>query len=238
MFLRRQAVAPRHDTREGAIILKQIGERIGIGKYFPYKTMDELVAWQLEGTGFSMEDFDAKGFVAYGKDQIFWDRKDGLKLKSPSGKIEFKSSLLEGAGYKSFPEYEPVKRPTGNEFRLVTGRVALHTHVSTQNNPYLNEIVPENVLWINTGKAAELGIKTGDTVAVASSKGKGTIKAFVTDLIHPETVFLLHGFGHTSKAATRSFNKGVSDSLLQENVMDEVGGSPGLHETFVTVNPA
>jgi thiosulfate reductase/polysulfide reductase chain A len=238
MFLRRQAVAPRYDTREGAIILKQIGERIGIGKYFPYKTMDELVAWQLEGTGFSMEDFKAKGFVAYGKDQIFWDRKDGLKLKTPSKKIEFKSSLLEEAGFKSFPDYEPVKRPTGSEFRLVTGRIALHTHVSTQNNPYLNELVPENVLWINSAKAAELGVKTGDVVEVASSCGKGTIKAFVTDLIHPETVFMLHGFGHQAKAATRSFNKGVSDSLLQENVMDKVGGSPALHETFVTVNPA
>ena len=238
MFLRRQAVAPRYDTREGAIILKQIGERIGIGKYFPYKTMDELVAWQLEGTGFSMEDFKAKGFVAYGKDQIFWDRKDGLKLKTPSKKIEFKSSLLEEAGFKSFPDYEPVKRPTGSEFRLVTGRIALHTHVSTQNNPYLNELVPENVLWINSAKAAELGVKTGDVVEVASSCGKGNIKAFVTDLIHPETVFMLHGFGHQAKAATRSFNKGVSDSLLQENVMDKVGGSPALHETFVTVNPA
>lgn len=238
MFLRRQAVAPRYDTREGAIILKQIAERIGTGKFFPYSSMDELVAWQLEGTGFSMDDFDAKGFVAYGKNQIFWDRKDGLKLKTPSGKIEFKSSLLEDAGFKSFPDYEPVKRPSDSEFRLITGRIALHTHVSTQNNPYLNEIVPENRLWINSGKAAELGIKSEDVVEVASGRGKGTIKAFVTDLIHPETVFILHGFGHQARAATRSFNKGVSDSLLQENVTDNVGGSPALHETFVTVKPA
>ena len=44
----------------------------------------------------------------HGKDQIFWDRKDGLKLKTPSKKIEFKSSLLENAGFPSFPAYEPV----------------------------------------------------------------------------------------------------------------------------------
>ena len=165
------------------------------------------------------------------------DRNDGIKLKTPSGKIEFKSSLLEDAGFDSFPDYEPVKRPNGSEFRLITGRVALHTHVSTQNNPYLNEIVSENVLWINSQKAADLGIKNNDVVEVASGRGKGQIKAFVSDLIHPDTVFMLHGFGHMNKAATRSYNKGVSDSLLQENVMDKVGGSPGLHETFVTVNP-
>jgi thiosulfate reductase/polysulfide reductase chain A len=176
MFLRRQAVEPRYDTREGAIILKQLGERIGIGKYFPYENMEELVNWQLEGTGFAQEDFEAKGFVAYGKEQIFWDRKDKIKIKTPSGKIEFKSSLLEDAGFASFPPYESVKRPKDNEFRLVTGRVALHTHVSTQNNPYLNEIAPENVLWINTGKAAGLGIKSNDLVAVSSGVGSGRSK--------------------------------------------------------------
>jgi thiosulfate reductase/polysulfide reductase chain A len=238
MFLRRQAVAPRYDTREGAMILKQIAERIGVGSYFPYENMEELVHWQLDGTGFSMEDFDAKGFVAYGKDQIFWDRKEGLKFKTPSKKIELTSTLLENAGFKSFPAYEPVVRPDGGNFRLVTGRIALHTHVSTQNNPYLHEIAPENVLWINTRKAAEMGIKDNDVVEVASEKGAGKIKAFVTDMIHPETVFMLHGFGHEAKLASRSYNKGVSDSLLQKNVSDIIGGSPALHETFVTINPA
>jgi len=238
MFLRRQAVAPRYDTREGAMILKQIAERIGVGGYFPFENMEELVHWQLDGTGFSLEDFDAKGFVAYGKDQIFWDRKDGLKFKTPSKKIEFTSALLENAGYESFPAYDPVVRPEGGNFRLVTGRIALHTHLSTQNNPYLHEITPENVLWINTRKAAELGIKDKDVVVVASEKGAGKIKAFVTDMIHPETVFMLHGFGHEAKLASRSYNKGVSDSMLQKNVSDIIGGSPALHETFVTVNPA
>lgn len=236
MFLRKKAVEPRYNTREGAMILKQIGERIGIGEYFPYQNMEELVRWQLEPTGFSMEDFDAKGFVAYCKDQIFWDRKKDLKLKTPSKKIEFVSSLLEEAGYPSFPTYEPVEQPEGNRFRLVTGRVALHTHVSTQNNPYLSEIVPENVLWINSGKAAALGIGNRDEVEIASNRGKGRIKALVTDLIHPETVFILHGFGHEAKLASRSYNRGVSDSLLQENISDKIGGSPALHETFVTVN--
>lgn len=237
MFLRKQAVPPRYDTREGAMILKQIGERMGIGEYFPYENIEELVRWQLEGTGFTLEDFDAKGFVAYGKNQIFWDRKEGLKFKTPSGKIEFKSSLLENAGFESFPAYEPVRSPQKGRFRLVVGRNALHTHISTQNNPYLNELCSENVIWINKEKAQELGIADGDTVEVASKVGKGKINAFVTDLIHPEAVFMLHGFGHESEKATRSYQKGVNDALLQENISDRIGGSPAFHDTFVTITP-
>jgi len=236
MFLRKKVVEPRYNTREGAMILKQIAERIGIGDYFPYQDMEELVRWQLEPTGFALEDFEPKGFVAYCKDPIFWDRKDGIKFKTPSGKIEFTSSLLEDAGYPSFPPYEAVEQPEGNRFRLVTGRVALHTHLSTQNNPYLNEIVGENVLWINSEKATALGIGDQDEVEVASEQGKGRIRALVTDLIHPETVFMLHGFGHEAKLASRSYNRGVNDGLLQKNVSDKIGGSPALHETFVTVN--
>ena len=236
MFLRKKVVEPRYNTREGAMILKQIAERLGTGDYFPYQDMEDLVRWQLEPTGFSLEDFEAKGFVAYCKDPIFWDRKDGIKFKTPSGKIEFTSSLLEDAGYPSFPPYEAVEQPEGNRFRLVTGRVALHTHLSTQNNPYLNEIVGENVLWINSEKAAALGIGDKDEVEVASEQGRGRIRALVTDLIHPETVFMLHGFGHEAKLASRSYNRGVNDGILMKNVSDKIGGSPALHETFVTVN--
>ncbi len=119
----------------------------------------------------------------------------------------------------------------------MVGRTGLHTHVSTQNVPYLNELMKENLLWVNTKKAAELGIGDGDLVEVASSCGKGRIKAFVTDLIHPESVFMVHGFGHEAKLAARSYNRGLSDALLQKNVYDKVGGSPAYHDTFVTVTP-
>jgi len=237
MFLRKQAVAPRYDTRDGAMILKQIAERIGTGNFFPYENMDELVEWQLKETSFKMKDFETKGFVAYGKKKIFWNREEGIKFKTPSGKIEFKSSLLEDVGFESFPAYEPVPKPPEDRFRLVVGRVALHTHVSTQNNPYLNELCAENVLWMNRERAAELGIGNGDSVEVASSVGKGQIAVKATDLIHPETVFMLHGFGHEADSASRSCRKGINDALLQENLTDKIGGSPALHDTFVKVTP-
>jgi len=237
MFLRRQAVNPRYDTRPGAMILKQIAERMGLGDFFPYESMEDLVKWQLEGTGFSIEDFDQKGFVAYTDQQMLWDRNDEIQFKTPSGKIEFVSSLLEEAGFKSFPEYEMVPSAADNLFRLTVGRCALHTHVSTQNNPYLNEIVPENKLWINAGRARGMGISDGAQVKVSSGQGEGTIRVFATDLIHPEAVFMLHGYGHQVNSASRSFQKGLNDSLLMANISDMIGGSPALHDTFVQVEP-
>ena len=117
------------------------------------------------------------------------------------------------------------------------GRCAVHTHLSTQNNLYLSELVPENFLWINTGAASRLGIKDGQEVEVVSPLATSRVKAKVTDFIHPEAVFMLHGFGKTVPVQTRCYLKGASDALLQENISDPVGGSPALDQTTVQVRP-
>jgi thiosulfate reductase/polysulfide reductase chain A len=237
--IRQQAVSPRYDTKPAWLILKEIANRLDIGQYFPYETIEDIWNFQLKNMGVKIEDFEAKGFVSLADKAIWWDRKDGLKFKTPSGKIELVSSLMEKAGFPSFEPYQPVAAPPEGSFRLMVGRCAAHTHVSTQNNPYLSELVPENELWINPGPADCLGIKYGEYVEVVSPLGtNGRIKAKVTEFIHPEGIFMLHGFGKTVPAQTRCYRKGASDALLQENVSDKVGGSPALDETLVQVRPA
>lgn len=235
IFMRKQCVPPRYDTKPQWEIVKSLAERMGVGQWFPYDSIEDIWNFQLQDMGIKLEDFDAKGFVTLSDKAIFWDRKNDLKLKTVSGKFELISNLLENNGFSSCPKYEPVPAPPEGSFRLTVGRCAVHTHVSTQNNPYLNELVPENVLWINREEAEKLGISDGQYVEITSDQGFGKIKAFVTDFIHPEAVFMLHGFGRQVPATTRCYNKGASDTTLQKNVTDMVGGSPGLHDTFVKV---
>lgn len=238
LYMRRQCVPPRYDTKPFWEIIRELAKRLDLGRFFPYETIEDIWDLQLKDMGITIEDFDAKGFVSLAKNPILWDRKEGLTFKTPSGKIEFVSSLMEQNGFLSFPPYKSVTPPSEGEFRLTVGRSAVHTHVSTQNNPYLNELMPENVLWLNTEEASKLGIADGQYVEVTSDHGFGRIKALVTDFIHPEAVFMLHGFGRQVPATTRCTGKGASDTALQDNVTDRIGGSPGLHETFVRVRPA
>ncbi|MEJ5329374.1 MAG: molybdopterin-dependent oxidoreductase [Desulfobaccales bacterium] len=238
LFIRRQAVSPRYDTKPSWEILKKLADRLGIGSYLPYESIEDIWNFQLQDLGVSLTDFDAKGFVALSKDPILWDRKDGIKFKTDSGKIELVSPLLEKAGFPSFPPYQPPARPPEGRFRLLVGRCAAHTHCSTQNNLYLNELVPENELWIHPQAAAKLGVQDGAFVEVESAVGRGRLKAKVTEFIHPEAVFMLHGFGKTVPAQTRAYQKGASDAVLQENLSDMVGGSPAYEDTFITVRPA
>ncbi len=238
LFIRNPAVKPRYDTKPGWWIIKELARRLGVGQYLPYETIEDIWEFQLKGTGVTLKDFANKGFVVLSDQPLWWDREKDIKFKTPSGKIELVSALMENAGFPAFAPYVPVPKPPEGSFRLMVGRTAVHTHVSTQNNLYLNELMPANELWINTRAAAALGLKDGQEVAVESPLGTyAGLKAKVTDLIHPEAVFMLHGFGKTVPAQTRCYKKGASDAVLQENVSDQAGGSPALDETFVKVRP-
>jgi thiosulfate reductase/polysulfide reductase chain A len=103
--------------------------------------------------------------------------------------------------------------------------------------------MPENTLWINTTQAEKLGITNGDRVVVTSSDGghSGTIQANVTEFIHPEVVFMVHGFGRKIPWQTRGYNKGLGDYRFETgllDVYDPVGGANALLECFVEVKKA
>ncbi|MDH4163911.1 MAG: molybdopterin-dependent oxidoreductase [Nitrospirota bacterium] len=238
--MRRQAVPPRYDSKPAWEIFTSIVHRMGAGEYFPYKSIEDIWNYQLENTGVKIEDFSAKGSVGLAKAAILQDR-NALKFKTPSGKIELVSEDLAKAGFPSFKAYTPPKKPDKGSFRLLFGRSAVHTHAQSQNNIYLNELMPENALWINDAEAQALGVKDGDTVEVSSGGYRGKIKAKVTPHIHPEAVFMVHGFGSDIPLKTRSYQKGLSDTKFEIGLLetvDPVGGGVAYLECFVSVAKA
>ena len=151
------------------------------------------------------------------------------------------SPKLEDAGIPSLKPYESPEVPPTANFRLTFGRCAQHTQGHTVNISLLNELVPENVLWINTHAADQLGIASGDTVRVSQNGYSETITAKVTDLIHPEAVFVIHGFGHRLPVESRAFGKGLADNKFMPNGMqiwDPAGGAIAYQEHFVEVSKA
>jgi len=240
--IRQQAVEPISDAKPCWWIFKTLGERLG-ADFFKFETMEEFWEWQLADTGVAVEDLKKKGFVTLADKPIWFDRANGLKFKTPSGKIELVSSRLAESGIESFKPYETPQKPDPGTFRLAFGRSPVHTHGRTQNNPVLSEIMPENQLWINAAEAAKMGVANGDAVRVTSSDGShsGEIKAFVTEFIHPESVFMVHGFGRKVPWQTRGYNKGLGDYRFETgllHVYDPVGGANSLLECFVKVEKA
>lgn len=237
LIMRRKATEPRFDSKPAWEIFSLIAHKAGVGDFFPYKTIEDIWRHQLDGTGIRPDDFDEQGFVDLTGTPVLF-REDDLRFTTESGLIEFTSPRLKRIGAPAYAPYVRPGKPEEGCFRLTFGRTAVHAHAQSQNNIYLNELVSDNVLWINEGAAYSLGIGDGDTVEVSSNGYTGTIEARVTPHIHPEAVFMLHGFGSDIPLKTRAHGKGLSDTKLgtgQLFMTDPVGGGIAYLEKTVSV---
>jgi thiosulfate reductase/polysulfide reductase chain A len=241
IHMRDQAVAPRFDARPAWWIFRELARRLDAGDWFDFETIEEIWNFQLEGTGVTVAQMREKGLVSLASEPILWDRADGLKFKTPSGKIEFASSVLKKAGLPDLAPFDPPPALEPDQFRLLFGRSAVHNHGHTMNNPLLNELLSDNPLWIHPSRAKALGIADGDMVAVTADGHRALGRAQVTPWVHPEAVFMLHGFGRTVPLQTRAWNKGMADQRLMKGLLhsyDAAGGGLTMTEAVVRVKKA
>ena len=236
-FVRRRSVEPRYDTLADWEIVSGLARRMDLPD-LAFDRVEDLWNFQLDGTGFSIEDFDATGMIPLSDSPRYLAFED-YKFKTDTGKIEIISKKLEDAGLPSLKPYESPAKPKSGEFRLTFGRCATHTQGHTVNNAMLFEQMPENLLWIHTEEAKKLGISDNDTVYVTQKGYTESIKAMVTDMIHPEAVFVVHGFGHRLPVESRAYGKGLADNKFMAGGMDlwdKAGGAIAYQEHFVTVS--
>lgn len=235
-FVRKRALDPRFETRADWQIISGLSRRLNM-QPLAFESIEDIWKYQLQGTGVEIQDFDATGMVPLCEDPKYW-KVEELKFKTPSGKIEVRFDKLEAQGLPSLKPYESPSIPADGKFRLTFGRCAVHTQGHTVNNPILSEEMPENVLWMNSEMAQEMKIVDGSEVEVSNHNYSGRIKVKLTELIHPEAVFMVHGFGHSLPAETRAIGKGLADQLLMTggmDIWDPAGGGVAMQEHFVTV---
>jgi thiosulfate reductase/polysulfide reductase chain A len=239
--MRDQAIAPRFDSRPAWWIFREILRRVGNKEALDFETIEELWNYQLDGTGVTVAQMREAGFVALADAPRLTPRKE-LTLPTPSGQIEIESEILKQAGLASLPTYAAKEAPTGGDFTLLFAKTATLAHGQSLNNPLLNERAPEQVLWIHPDRARPLGIADGDEVEInGGGSYTGRLRAKVTPWIHPEAVFMLHGYGATVPLATRALGLGVADQRLQHGRLydfDPAGGGCAMTETIVNVRPA
>ena len=236
-FVRKRACEPRYDTKAVWEIYCGLAKKMGLDK-LAFDSIEDIWNFQLQDTGVSLADFDKTGSVSLASEPLYRKMED-LKFKTDSGKIEIVSSRLAKSGIPWLGPYVSPARPPKGRFRITFGRCGVHTQGHTVNNPLLFEQMPENLLWIHTQAAQDLGIADGDYVTVTSNGHSGRIKAFVTEFIHPEAVFMVHGFGHTLPVESRARGRGVADNeLMPQGIRkwDKGGGGIAMQEHFVAVS--
>ncbi len=237
--MREPAVAPMYNTLPGWMMARELGLRVGLDAFFKWETVEEYIDTRLRSVGSSLEKMHDNGgvIVQTGKPYLE-DFEDESPFHTPSGKIELASEPLAEAGFDSMPVYEPTDEPPEGYFRLLYGRAPVHTFARTQNTPVLNDVYPENELWINEDRAAELGYSNGDRVWLENEAGDktGPIALKATQRIRKDAVFMAHGFGQVAEGLTKANGRGASDTkLMRTYKLDPISGGAGLRVNFVRI---
>lgn len=235
---RQPCIEAMFESKPNLWIMQELAKRLGdeIAETFAF-TMEEHIEEMVKFNPQILEDLKEKG-VYYENTRPRYGRTIDKPFKTKSGKIEIYSEKYAENGLDPLPVYKAPESVPANKYRLLVGRHAYFTHGTTSNNAYLNEIMPENSLWLNTVEANRLGLRNGMRVKVRSKVGEQTIMLEVTDKIRRDCVYMAHGFGVMSRGLTTVYGKGASDAVLLEDPYCPISGNVAMHETFVDIVPA
>jgi thiosulfate reductase/polysulfide reductase chain A len=235
--IRQPVVDEPNDQKPNWWMAKKLGEKLGLGAYFPWKNIEEYLDTRLKLAGHSLEELKSEGIIRGPQKPIYFEEGAESIFWTPSGKIEFYSTQLAAAGFDPVPKFTKHPEPPAGYFRLLYGRAPVHTFSKTQSNPILADMMHENELWVNADVAQRYGLKTGDKIKLKNQDGvvADSIKVKATERIRQDCVYMVHGFGQKSRQLRSTYKKGASDAeLVTKYNTDPLMGGTGMNVNFVS----
>ena len=238
--LRMPAVDPLYNTKPAFWMARELAKKLDLLQYFPFETIEEEIDWELKQVGSSLEEMQRIGVKRLERevDDLYFGEDEDVEFNTNTGKIELYSTALEEEGFDPMPVFTQHPEPSEGFYRLIYGRAPMHTFSRTANNPNLTDLMDENSVWVNPKVAKEWDLTNDQYVYLENQDGVISdfkIKVRITERIRWDSVYMVHGFGHTDKRMKRAFGKGISDTQLITNVMiDPVMGGTGMRGNFVT----
>ncbi len=235
--IRQPVIEEPNDQKPNWWMAKKLGEKLGLGAYFPWKDVEEYLDTRLKLAGHSLQELKKEGIIKGPEKPIYFEDGVEPEFLTPSGKIEFYSTQLAEAGFDPIPRYTKHPEPPSGYFRLLYGRAPVHTFSKTQSNPILADMMSENELWVNADLAQRYGMKTGDRIKLKNQDGvvSDPIKVKATERIRQDCVYMVHGFGQKSRQLRSTYKKGASDAeLVTKYNIDPLMGGTAMNVNFVT----
>jgi thiosulfate reductase/polysulfide reductase chain A len=237
--LRQPAIEPLWETKPSWWITRELGNRLGLAAYFPWKDAEEYLAKRCAAGEIDFSQLKKDGVIIKKGGAPYITADNQPEFGTPSGKIELYSQQLAEKGFDPVPQYTRHPEPPTGFFRLLFGRAPLHTFSRTANNFMLDDLQQANSLWLNAKKGKEMGLKNGDYVMLENQDGvkaPGRIKVKLTERLRADAVYMNHGFGVHAKAMTRADNQGIADDdLLTKSAIDPLMGGTAMRGNFVRI---
>ncbi|HEU5126324.1 MAG TPA: molybdopterin oxidoreductase family protein [Verrucomicrobiae bacterium] len=190
-----KAVEPPGNARVDWEIYCDLAQRMGKGKFFPYKSSREIFDELREASRGGHADYYG---ITYEKiDQqmgVFWPCPTLDHPGTPRLFEDNKSFHKDGKFHFLLTPFRESGDPVNEEFPiyLTTGRVVSQylSGAQTRRIGALVDQYPEPRLEIHPRLAEQHGIKDGDWVSITTRRAEIVLRAMVVKTIRPDTVFM------------------------------------------------
>jgi len=237
------AIAPLYDSRSDTDIIYALADRLNLDDPLFKAGYEASIDWILEPSGINIAELKKHPGGMPVPNPIKREEKKYLRdgFATPSGKLEFKSKVLERytgrPGFDALPVYTPSQRSyeatpelaKEYPFILNTGsRLPMFIHTRTYRLSWTSSLRPNHpAADINPADASGMGINQDDAIHIATPEGRITVKANLTKMVLPGVINMYHGHPDADV-----------NQLFASNYLDPLSGFPGFKSTLCKVEKA
>jgi anaerobic selenocysteine-containing dehydrogenase len=228
-------IEPLWESRSDADIIFDLAKRIAPEDDLMQKGYEANVDWILKPTGLRVKELKKypAGYAVKNIEKPPYRKYEKSGFPTPSGKMEFASTIMEEANYDSLPTFkEPKLSPrstpeVAKDFPLIltTGaRLPMYIHSRTFRLSWTRGLRPDPMLDINPIDAAVRGISQGDWVTLSTPRNSIKVKANLTEVVPPGVINIFHGYTEPEV-----------NTLVEPDYLDPVSGFPGFKSLLCEV---
>jgi anaerobic selenocysteine-containing dehydrogenase len=220
-MLRKKVIEPLYESKPIWKIWSELGHKMGLGEYFPWKTDEEVAEHLLSTSGVTYQQLVEHPEGMYFGEKVY-ELYEKIGFATDSKKVELYSAQMEALGADGLPHHvEPHQSYVANpeiakeypETLLTGARQQEYIDAQMRDIPGLRARVPEAEAWISPVTAKKYDIINGEMVGVETPRAMIKIKAKVTEDIRPGVVSVPHGWAAAN-----------CNLLLDATLRDKVSG--------------
>lgn len=198
ILARPKAVDPAGECRPDALILNDLGKRLGLERFF-WPDLRSCLDEVLKPSGMTYAGFTQAGIL---KGNWRYRRYETGGFQTPSKKVEIYSARLKGWGYDPLPSYRelpesPLSEPgLAREYPLIftSAKDPNYFHSAYRNLKSLRRLSPAPDVLLHPHTARELKIEEGDWVSIETRRGAIRQKAVFSSDLDPRVIVAAYGW--------------------------------------------
>ncbi|MDR1019357.1 MAG: molybdopterin-dependent oxidoreductase [Synergistaceae bacterium] len=233
------AIEPLYESRSDVDIVFDLAKRLCPDDPLFKQGYRACVDWILSPSGLTVDELERNPGGMFLKNPIMPpERKYKNGARTPSGKIEFKSKILEKygerPGFESLPVYTPPKyspeaapeMAKEYPFILNTGsRLPMFIHSRVNHLSWIHSLRSNHpAADINPEDAKSLNIAQNDDLRISTPFGSIEVKANPTEMVMKGVVHMFHGWGSADV-----------NQLFEWDYLDPISGFPGYKSSLCKI---